>query len=269
MMRTSLTLTIALTACSSPAPPTGTLHIDSQPYATLQEAGWVHTSGEVALPMRGRTVTLNGLEVSLDDLDTCTGTRCTTVTGFDLVIDGGTVSINGVERGRLTNANEAGRKSAVLALEDYRPPGGVWATESSHEPISIGALPDGRLVQGERCGWPQHCDSLQAVGTWTTEQVSLRAATYRIDALIEQTPDAMIVSGAPERAVQLFLPKSRPPRHSLGKLTWSAPRQIELDFYRVSDAEFDSPIGRAVMVALAMEMQSVFAATPPPPPPRQ
>jgi hypothetical protein len=271
MTRTSLCLAIALTACSSPAPPTGTLHIDSQPYATLQEAGWVHTSGEVALPMNGQIATVNGLDFPLNELDMCIGERCTNIKSNSIVIDGETVLIDGEQRGELLNANAAGRKSAVLALASYQPPGGVWATESSFETTSIGALPDGRLVQGEPCGWPSQCSSLNAVGSWTPEQITLRGITHRIDTLVEETPEATIVSGAPEHSVRLYFPKSRPPSQSMGRLTWVTPRQIELDFYRPADAAFDSAIGRAITVALAMELDRVsgLVEPPPPPPPRQ
>jgi hypothetical protein len=250
--------------------PSSTLDIDSQRFAELNEQGWVHVSGETALALNGDTFELRSQYFPIRDVVSCDSEdRCSADSlSVNVVIEGSTVFIEGVERGMLNNADTAQRMSAIIALSLYQPPGGVWAKESSHNAsISIAALPDGRLVQGERCGWPDRCIALQQTGTWTTEEIELRGTKLRIEDVWDQNSERLIVLATPtDVGPTILLPTSPQPFRAGSRLTW-ATRTLQLDFFRETDVKLDSEITRAALVALAMELKATSDAIPPPPPP--
>jgi hypothetical protein len=262
-------LSCAFAACAT-SPSTGTLTLDGRPYATLQPQGWVHASGELALPIRGTDVAVSGGYLAANDYVECRSGRCSSERlAADVYIDGDQVFMGGVPRGSLADSDAFGRQSAVLLLELYDPPGSVFASRefgSDHERVSMGVLRDGRIVEGERCSWRDTCASLPTLGTWTEEQVTVNGTPYRLSDLVE-TGEQIQVRPTPESRPLLRFSSSETPDPWTGVYSWWIHESLRLDFERTKDASLDSPMAQAAFAALAIALNERHKAIPPPPPP--
>jgi hypothetical protein len=275
MTRLCLCLIWATTACAGGGPP-ATVWFDGSEYARLTTDGWQHMSGELALQVQGDSVIVRGQAYPIRQIVNCEGDTCESIPIHTAVsLRGDVLSVDGVARGEVRDADSVERLSALAMAGAYVPPGDidlharvVSDETGEHTLYQIAATPDGQLVRGEACRWLKACPERPPLGTWSVSSVevghwagsmadSLTTDSDVVNATVNGWTLSMDAEGRVTEATDMRW------RHRVS-LTGStgAPR--------LEDRTTVGPARRALLLALtALVDQQYSSALPPPPPPQQ
>jgi len=259
----SMALTAACGASKTPAP---TVVFDGAPFATLAARGWMHHSGELALPTDGDRVVVERHTVRPSELVDCADDHCIfAVLPSPVVLDGFALSVDGKARGEVRGATRDQALSALVLLATYQPPGPVTAQLfcmrlGATTTLEVSALPDGRLVDGAACSWPRSCVPA-VIGAWTPTEITLGDARVAM---------ADAVEGGRVRAEpgEDWVLRVTREGDLAAQGRWAAEASGgSLHATRPKDADWTSPQALAAAVAVAYELTHASEPGPPPPPP--